>query len=206
MDGDVHQFHSIIFKRGQVAAALWFAHTGGLPRLGALPAPPKAFLHRIARFIELGVPFESNERPGKPGADLGFTLEHVLELGIALDLQNAGLNQLEIARALIFYRGLVRDGITIDLMPNLGSKAKPPIFLTFGKLPAPTIFDGFSPALTAGVTIGEPVFLVGADAVRDEMQKLRSRDRVRIIVEIDDLARLIFAGLLRAPARRRGQR
>src|SRR5215813_970021 len=91
------------FKRGQVAAALWNVYVGH-PRVGLLPAAPKPFDRRIGKFLGLGVPFGDDERPGKAGTDLEFSLPSAMELGVALELQNAGLNQLEIARWLIFYR------------------------------------------------------------------------------------------------------
>src|SRR5438874_764859 len=81
------------YKRGQVVWALWRSFTGTLA-----PAVPKGFARRVAKFIELGVPFDASQRPGRPGTDLEFALEDAAEIAIALDLQDVGLNQSEIAQ------------------------------------------------------------------------------------------------------------
>src|SRR6266851_2363608 len=108
------------FKRGQVAWALWACINGASlrPALGGARLPlasvPASFTRRIAKFIELGVPFEERQRPGRRGTDLSFTVADVFELGIALDLQDVGLNALEIAQWTRRNRAAIR-GITSDL-------------------------------------------------------------------------------------------
>ena len=67
------------------------------------------------------------------------------------------------------------------------------------------VFESRSPALWAGVTIGEPKFVVGKEKALEEILQLSGRNRIRIIVEVEDLAGGFFAGVLRAPVRRRGR-
>jgi hypothetical protein len=194
-------------KRGQVAAALWGVHYGA-SLLGELPPAPKPFTRRISRFIELGVPFSPDQRPGQPGVDLEFSAADGVELGIALDLQNAGLNQLEIARWALFYRESLRQGIA-ELLDKLKRESKPPVtYLMVGNrvfAESRGVFESRSPALWAGITIGAPKFVVGREKVLEEISQLGGRNRIRIIVEVETLVRGFITGLLKAPLRRRGR-
>src|SRR2546423_10733065 len=92
------------YKRGQAVPALWHAFAG--PFRVANPAVPSTFARRVSKFIELGV--GTGERPGA-GTDIGFDLPAVFEIGIALDLQDIGLNQLEVARFVMIYRQQLRE-------------------------------------------------------------------------------------------------
>jgi hypothetical protein len=108
------------YKRGQAVLALW--HTFAGPFRGD-PVVPSVFARRVGKFIELGV--GSDERPGA-GTDLLFDLAAVFEIGIALDLQDIGLNQLEVARFIMTYRRPLREALAaIDLTPAQG----PPVIM-----------------------------------------------------------------------------
>lgn len=208
MDGEQAQSIVAGFKRGQIASALWNVYAG-YPYLGVLPQAPKSFARRIARFIELGVPFNPEERPGKAGIDFEFTVIHAIELGIALDLQNAGLNQLEIVRWLILYREPVRKDIANlirDLNDDPKSMKATYLMVRNRKLmESRSQFEGFSPTLSLGITIGEPIFVSGQDEALEELSRLGGRDRIRIVVELSDLVRAFIGALPRAPVRRRGR-
>jgi hypothetical protein len=188
------------FKRGQVIAALWYVYAGQ-PRLGELSSAPKQFTRRVSKLIELGIPFGDCERPGRPGVDLEFSLLHAIELGIALDLQDVGLNQLEIARWLLFYWDQLRAHFS-DLTRNLDT---PKFLLVRGRtLEARNPFEDSPPAAWFKLTIGEPL-IISREAVCEELRKLGGQDRSRIVIELTDLVRALLAGLLRAPVRRRGR-
>ena len=97
------------FKRGQVQLALWgmFARTGAMP-----PRPgdvPRTFATRVRKFGEFGVPVSAKERPGQPGVDIEYTAYQAFELGVALDMQDNGLNQAEIGFFLRNIRPRLRD-------------------------------------------------------------------------------------------------
>jgi hypothetical protein len=97
------------FKRGQVQLALWgrFAQTGSTP-----PRPgdvPRTFATRVRKFGEFGVPVAAEERPGQPGVDIEYTAYQAFELGVALDMQDNGLNQAEIGFFLRSIRPQLRD-------------------------------------------------------------------------------------------------
>src|SRR5882672_7230073 len=91
------------YKRGQAVLALWHAFAG--PFRAANPVVPSTFVRRVGKFIELGV--GSDERPGA-GTDIGFDLGAVFEIGIALNLQDMGMNQLEVERFVMMYRQQLR--------------------------------------------------------------------------------------------------
>src|SRR5438445_376546 len=109
------------YKRGQAVLALW--HTFAGPFHVADPVVPSAFARRVGKFIELGI--GSDERPGA-GTDIVFDLADVFEIGIALDLQDIGLNQLEVARFVMSYRRQLREELAaIDLTRGQG----PPVIM-----------------------------------------------------------------------------
>src|SRR4051794_40449724 len=99
---------SYTYKRGQALLALWLAFTSPIFALNAVV--PSSFARRVVKFIELGVGW-SGERPGT-GTDIGFDLAAVFELGIALDLQDLGLNQLEVAQFVTMYRSQLGVALT----------------------------------------------------------------------------------------------
>ncbi len=97
------------FRRGQVQLALWrlFSHSGSTP-----PRPgdvPRNFATRVRKFGEFGVPVSAEERPGQPGVDIEYTAYQAFELGVALDMQDNGLNQAEIGFFLRDVRPRLRD-------------------------------------------------------------------------------------------------
>src|SRR3712207_2111799 len=84
-----------------------FSRTGPMP-----PRPddvPRTFATRVRKFGEFGIPLGKEERPNQPGVDIGYTAYQAFELGVALDMQDNGLNQAEIGFFLRNIRPQLRD-------------------------------------------------------------------------------------------------
>jgi hypothetical protein len=189
------------YKRGQAVLALW--HTFAGPFRGD-PVVPSAFARRVGKFIELGV--GSDERPGA-GTDLLFDLAAVFEIGIALDLQDIGLNQLEVARFIMTYRRQLREALAaIDLTPGQG----PPVIMLI-RARAATEPVRFTETLPKGFSSGkqitwyEPEFVEGIKSLGKQLEKLGNRDCKRLVIEIRDLALSLARYLPQMQAKKRGR-
>jgi hypothetical protein len=191
----------VSYKRGQVEGALWRGFAG--PFFERVAGPPSTFVRRIRKFIELGV--GSDTRPGA-GTDIGFDLVGVFELGIALDLQDMGLNQLEVVRFVTMYRHELRAALAeMDLTPGQG---KPVLMLvrTRAATEPARLAETLPMAFSAKQTIWyAPEFLAGAESVGQRLNQLGGRDRKRIVIEVRDLALLLADSLPRMPAKKRGR-
>jgi hypothetical protein len=190
------------YKRGQAVQALWHAFSG--PFFATSVVVPSRFTRRVVKFIELGVGW-SGERPGT-GTDIGFDLAAVFELGIALDLQDAGLNQLEVARFVTIYRPQLRGAFAeIDLNP----KQKMPVFMVVRARSATEpvrlteiLPQGFSERQTFWY---EPEFVEGGKSLGKRLESLRRHDHKRLVIEIRDLALLLAKHLPQIPVKKRGR-
>ena len=165
---------------------------------------PSAFARRVGKFIELGV--GSDERPGA-GTDILFDLAAVFEIGIALDLQDIGLNQLEVARFIMTYRRQLRAELAaIDLTPDQG----PPVIMLI-RARAATEPVRFTETLPMGFSSGkqitwyEPKFVEGIESLGKQLEKLGNRDRKRLVIEIRDLALSLARYLPQMQAKKRGR-
>ena len=190
------------YKRGQAVLALWHAFAG--PFLVANAVVPSTFVRRVGKFIELGV--GSDERPGA-GTDIGFDLAAVFEIGIALNLQDIGLNQLEVARFIMTYRRQVREALAaIDLTPDQG----PPVIMLI-RARAATEPVRFTETLPKGFSSGkqitwyEPEFVEGIRSLGKQLEKLGNRDCKRLVIEIRDLALSLARYLPQMQAKKRGR-
>jgi hypothetical protein len=190
------------YKRGQAVLALWYAFAG--PFRAANPVVPSAFVRRVGKFIELGV--GSDERPGA-GTDIGFDLAAVFEIGIALNLQDMGLNQLEVARFVMMYRQQLREALgEIDLTPGQGLP-----FIMVLRARAATEPVRFTDTLPMGsfsgkqITWYEPEFVKGIESLSKRLEQLQGRDCKRLVIEIRDLALSLARYLPRMPAKKRGR-
>jgi hypothetical protein len=179
------------WKRGQVVWALWRTSTGpAVPRTPS--AVPKFFARRVAKVIELGVPFDAEQRPGRPGTDLEFSLTDAAEIGIALDLLDVGLPQLEVAQSLKIHRVPIRAAIEAVQPADAGT------FLLFpSRMVVPAALHRGNPFAPA---IGEPVVVQGASALLAELSRLSGLDRKRIVIEIGDLVERLGQSLAMAIA------
>jgi hypothetical protein len=162
------------------------------------------FARRVGKFIELGI--GSDERPGA-GTDILFDLAAVFEIGIALDLQDIGLNQLEVARFIMTYRRQLRAALAaIDLTPDQG----PPVIMLI-RARAATEPVRFTETLPKGFSSGkqitwyEPEFVKGIESLGKQLKKLRQRDRKRLVIEIRDLALSLAHYLPQMQAKKRGR-
>jgi hypothetical protein len=189
------------YKRGQAVLALWQAFAG--PFHVADPVVPSTFARRVSKFIELGV--GTGERPGA-GTDIGFDLPAVFEIGIALDLQDIGLNQLEVARFVMIYRRQLREAlVAMDLTPGQA----PPVLMLL-RARAATEPVRFTETLPMGFSQNqmswyEPEFVEGIEGLVERLEKLEGRDRKRIVIEIRYLALSLAHYLPQMPAKRRGR-
>jgi hypothetical protein len=187
------------YKRGQAVLALWYAFAG--PFDVANPVAPSTFARRVSKFIELGV--GTGECPGT-GTDIGFDLAAVFEIGIALDLQDIGLNQLEVARFVVLYRQQLREELAaIDSTPGQG----PPVLMLVRARAAtePVRFTetlSFSGKQTVWY---EPKFVKEIEGLGKQLGQLGGRDRKRLVIEISDLALSLAHYLPRMPAKKRGR-
>src|SRR5262245_38335011 len=91
------------YRRSQVVWSLWCANAGPFRVDPPITAVPKVFSRRIAKLIDLGVGMPTGTRAGQSGVDHEYFLSHAFELGVALDLVDIGINQLE---ASYFARGI----------------------------------------------------------------------------------------------------
>jgi len=148
----------------------------------------------------------SDERPGA-GTDIGFDLAAVFEIGIALNLQDLGLNQLEVARFVMMYRRQLREALAaIDLTPGEG----PPVIMTLRARAStePVRFtenlpnSGFS---KNQITWYKPEFVEGIERLSELFEKLGHRDCKRLVIEVRDLARSLNHHLPLMPAKKRGR-
>jgi hypothetical protein len=188
------------YKRGQAVLALWYAFAG--PFDVANPVAPSTFARRVSKFIELGV--GTGECPGT-GSDIGFDLAAVFEIGIALDLQDIGLNQLEVARFVMIYRRQLREALEMGLRPGQG----PPVLMLL-RARAATEPVRFTETLPMGfsqkqMSWYEPEFVEGIEGLGERLEKLGGRDRKRLVIEIRNLALSLAHYLPQMPAKKRGR-
>jgi hypothetical protein len=188
------------YKRGQAVLALWYAFAG--PFDVANPVAPSTFARRVSKFIELGV--GTGECPGT-GSDIGFDLAAVFEIGIALDLQDIGLNQLEVARFVMIYRRQLREALEMGLRPG----QRPPVLMLL-RARAATEPVRFTETLPMGfsqkqMSWYEPEFVEGIEGLGERLEKLGGRDRKRLVIEIRNLALSLAHYLPQMPAKKRGR-
>ena len=193
------------YKRGQAVGALWHAFSG--PHRLMNPVVPSTFVRRVVKFIELGVGW-SGERPGS-GTDIGFDLADVFEIGIALDLQDMGLNQLEVALFVRRHRPPLCAALAkIDWTAGQGS----PVFMVVRARAAtePVRYTEDLSTLSFSrkqqISWYEPEFIEGGESVGKRLEQLGGRDRKRLVIEIRDLALSLAHYLPLMPVRKRGRR
>jgi len=189
------------YKRGQAVMALW--HTFAGPFHVTNLVVPSTFARRVSKFIELGV--GTGEQPGA-GTDIGFDLPAVFEIGIALDLQDIGLNQLEVARFVMIYRQELRGALAVI---DLTSPQRPPVLMLL-RARAATEPVRFTETLPMGfsqeqMSWYEPGFVEGIEGLGKQLEELGGRDRKRLVIEIRDLALSLAHYLPQMPAKRRGR-
>jgi hypothetical protein len=193
------------FKRGQVAWALWQVFS-----VQAITDPrrqevPKAFTTRIRKFGELGIPLSDEERAGKPGIDSEYRSEQAFEIAVALDLQDIGLNQKEIAFFLLHVRDDLRE-VRNRIMKNPPT----PRQNTGDDRTAFMLVHHVEAQEARNRQFGhpffyEPIIVFGLDDLHAQMKRLGHKHRKMLVLELADLVVMVDAELAKAPAFKRGK-
>jgi hypothetical protein len=195
------------FRRGQVIWALWQTHAGPFTVRPPISAIPTAFARRVVKLLELGVGLPAKSRAGQAGIDHGYSLSHAFELGVALDLVDVGLNQLEVAALILAIRQLLAaQSKVLDPDPM---KAGRVFMVLVPKVvtEAHRIFDPIRSVSNYSKTIfPEPRFAQGFDGLVACLKELSGwRSRKCIIVDVRDLFLQLKSYLPQAPVTRRGR-
>jgi hypothetical protein len=103
------------FKKGQLVWALWSTFSEGSGKM------PSAFLARIRKLGELGVPLSEQERPGQAGVDVEYTVEQIFEIAVALKCLDVGLKQSEVA----YFISHVREDLRREYSLIMANPAAP---------------------------------------------------------------------------------
>jgi hypothetical protein len=195
------------YRRGQVIWALWLTHAGPFTTWPPISSIPTAFARRIVKLLELGVGLPTKARAGQPGIDHGYSLSHAFELGVALDLVDVGLNQLEVAALVLAVREQLAAQLK-ELDPDRNSPGQVYMVLVPKVVTeAHRIFDPIRSVSSYSKTIfPEPHFAEGYPGLVAYLKKLPgSRSRKCIIVNVRDLFLMLKSYLPKAPLTRRGR-
>ena len=219
------------YRRGQVEWAIWQVMASDASKAGS---PPKAFVTRIKRLLELDRA-ETEDRPGLAftdtapagqGTDRAFTPFDALCLALALELIDMGFKQAEVVFLLQHCRkelSPVYEKIMRRPKPNRrrvhprndpdaptyqvrGSRwVDRRFFMVIGKVEMTELF----PRLEAQIKAGEPVFLrpaylEGVDKLASYLNE-RLGFRKSLVLEISGPAREVNAQLPLAPEIKRGR-
>lgn len=127
---------NITYGRGQVERALWRTFTRG--RSGYSETPPKVFLTRVKRLLDIDRDLDLSDReeppndnfafvapPGKRGGEVAFSPFEAFCLAVALDVLDAGFKQSEV----VYLMRYLRDSLaglyeTLVEAPNLNARRK----------------------------------------------------------------------------------
>ena len=220
------------YKRGQVEWSLWRFFT--FPR-AAGDKPPKAFLTRIKRLLEIDwVDREEGKKfafiedvPQGQGVDAVFTAFDAFCLALALDLLDAGFKQSEVVFLMQHIRQDLREEYDwIMLNPPLARQsvaAKPAtdrpsyeesgrlradyrVFAVIQKVEMTEVFPVLAePQYSGKPIILEPVFCHGIEALQTELNRMAVSFRKAMVLEIANAAALVTSLLKDAPLTKRGR-
>ena len=220
------------YKRGQVEWSLWrfatFLRDPG-------DKPPKAFLTRIKRLLEIdradreeGEAFAFiADAPQGQGVDVVFTGFDAFCLALALDLLDAGFKQAEVVFLMRHIReDLKREYAWIMSDPPLarqrvGAKHVPDrpsyedggrrwadyrVFAVIQKVEMTEVFPVLAePRYSGKPTILEPVFCRGIEALQADLNRRADSFRKAMVLEIANAAALVTSFLDEAPITKRGR-
>lgn len=220
------------YKRGQVEWSLWRFFT--FPH-AASDEPPKAFLTRIKRLLEIDwADREEGEKfafvedaPQGQGVDAVFTAFDAFCLALALDLLDAGFKQSEVVFLMQHIRQDLReeyDWITLNpprARQRVAAKHatdKPSyeeggrvwadyrVFAVIQKVEMTEVFPVLAePQYTGKPIILEPVFCRGIEALQTELNRKADSFRKAMVLEIANAAALVTSLLKDAPLTKRGR-
>ena len=213
---------NVTYGRGQVEHALWIAFPSGL--MSAPKLPPKVFLTRVKRLLEIDRAMDLSEReappeckfafvdlPEKPGGGVAFTPMDAVALGIALDLLDAGYKQSEVVFLLRYLRADLErqlgELVSVDRGYAYDIRSRPEgLFLLIQKVEMKDLLN--APKLQGHVDplFLEPVFCHGAADLSERLADIMPmRRRVVTVVELARTATVIPQALTNAPEIRRGR-
>lgn len=216
------------YKRNQVAWALWRFVARGRHEA---EAPPRVFLTRIKRLLELDRA-AAEERPGYAfaedapkgqGSDMPFSAFDAFCLALALDLTDAGFKQGEVVYLLQHVRRRLRieyDWICLVPGPVRRERRKPipgrpfyvadgqrwlddQVFAVIRKVEMTELYPKL--AERAEPVFLEPVYCRGIEALQRELAKMNEVHRKAFVLELAVAATHVRHLLEIAPARHRGR-
>ena len=220
------------YKRGQVEWSLWrfvtFLRNAG-------DKPPKAFLTRIKRLLEIdradreeGAGFAFiKEAPQGQGVDVVFTAFDAFCLALALDLLDAGFKQSEVVflmrhirdplreeydwimsgSPLFYQRRFARHAPNRPAYDEGGPRyADYRVFALIQKVEMKEVFPVLAEPRYSGIpTILEPVFCRGIEALQAELNRKAGSFRKAMVLEIANAAAQVTDLLKDAPITKRGR-
>ncbi len=220
------------YKRGQVE---WSLYRFAIFLRDAGDKPPKAFLTRIKRLLEIdradreeGGKFAFIEdAPQGQGVDVVFTAFDAFCLALALDLLDAGFKQSEVVFLMRHIRQDLReeyDWIMLNPPPARQRVAakhatdRPSyeeggrrwvdyrVFAVIQKVEMKEVFPVLNePRYSGKPIILEPVFCHGIEALQAELNRKADSFRKAMVVEIANAAALVTSLLKDAPLTKRGR-
>ena len=220
------------YKRGQVE---WSLYRFATLLRDAGDKPPKAFLTRIKRLLEIdradreeGGKFAFIEdAPQGQGVDVVFTAFDAFCLALALDLLDAGFKQSEVVFLMRHIRQDLREEYDwIMLNPPRArqrrlAKHAPDrpfyeeggrrwadyrVFAVIQKVEMKEVFPSLAePQYSGKPIILEPVFFRGIEALQTELNRKAGSFRKAMVLEIANAAALVASFLKVAPLTKRGR-
>jgi hypothetical protein len=219
------------FKRGQVEWALWQLFAANSPS----PArAPQAFLTRIKRLWELdrrmgpeapGYAFFDQGPEGR-GYEVGFSAFNSYCLAIGLDLLDAGYKQAEVVTLLQHIRPhLAKHYREIEANPpgppdQIAAEDRPGCptyksggfemadcrhFMILQKVELTEVHLGGSRRAKRQAIQFAPIFCKGIDALTAELHRMGENYRKAMILEIAEMAVILWKHLEKAPILKRGR-
>jgi len=206
---------NVTYGRGQVEHALWTTFRGG--SMAALDKPPKVFLTRVKRLLEMDRALDLSDRAAPPAVDFSFVdvpetrggnvvfaKFDAVCLAVALDLLNAGFKQTEVVFLMRHLR-LSLEGALAPIVDARGGEAAGSDFLLIRKIELKDALN--SPKLEGHVDplFLEPIFC-STDDLSDQLAGLMpAQGRVVTVVELASTAKTVCRALDKAPEIRRGR-
>jgi hypothetical protein len=220
------------YKRGQLEWALWQLFVANRPSPGQ---PPQAFLTRIKRLWELdrqmgaegpGYAF-FDEAPVGRGYEVGFRAFNGFCLAIGLDLLDAGYKQAEVVTLLRHIRPLLAeryreieacppappDLIAAEDRPDCPSYssgglalADCRVFMVLQKVELTEVHGVRSGKARPQAVQFYPVFCRGIEALTVNLDRMSEGYRKALVLEIAEMAAILWEYLEKAPLIKRGRK
>lgn len=220
------------YKRGQVEHAVWMHFASNRPRSGRLP---QAFRTRVKRLFEIDRQMETeapdfaffDHAPEGRGFEVSFSAFNCFSLAIGLDLLDAGYKQKEVVVLLKHIRpNLEKYYRAIEACPPApaeriaaNDRAQCPsyvmgrqrfadcrVFLVLEKVELTETHLRVSSRAKRQAVQFEPVFCKGIEALMETLQLMGESFRKALVLELGEMAAVLWACLENAPVPKRGWR